>query len=112
MNGSSCFCTLFLILILYSASSLAGIVDDRRVPRSGFPSIQAEDLIREFNLFPKSDANIVHGNLENSSMVALGSKRIVEKRLRFPFLDDSEVSVEDLGHHAGYYKIEHSRGAR
>ncbi|OVA17989.1 Peptidase S10 [Macleaya cordata] len=75
-----------------------------RIPSSAnFPTTQAEKLIRQLNLFPK-DAEAV-----DESVVA---PKIVEKRFRFPNLADSGVSVEDLGHHAGYYKIEHSHAAR
>jgi len=35
---------------------------------------------------------------------------IVEKK--FSFLGDSGPSVEDLGHHAGYYSLPHSKAAR
>ncbi|KAG6602293.1 Serine carboxypeptidase-like 49, partial [Cucurbita argyrosperma subsp. sororia] len=112
MNGSICVCILLSLLILSPASALAGIFDDPSIPSFNFPSDQAEKLIRELNLFPKSDANIIHRSIENSSLIATGSKKIVERRLRFPILGDSEVSVEDLGHHAGYYKIEHSHDAR
>ncbi|MFS8003611.1 hypothetical protein Hanom_Chr13g01215951 [Helianthus anomalus] len=39
--------------------------------------------------------------------------KLVEKRFVFPnFVDSSGASVEELGHHAGYYKIEHSYAAR
>ena len=112
MNGSICVCILLSLLILSPASALAGIFDDPSIPSFNFPSDQAEKLIRELNLFPKIDANIIHRSIENSSLIATGSKKIVERQLRFPILGDSEVSVEDLGHHAGYYKIEHSHDAR
>lgn len=112
MNGSISVCILLSLLILSPASSLAGIFDHPRLPLSNFPSTQAEKLIRQLNLFPKSDANIIHRNIENSSLIAVGGKKIVERRLRFPIFDDSGVSLEELGHHAGYYKIEHSHAAR
>ncbi|KAK9126607.1 hypothetical protein Scep_015453 [Stephania cephalantha] len=40
------------------------------------------------------------------------SSSIVEKRFTFYSLGDSGASVEDLGHHAGYYRIKHSYAAR
>ncbi|KAL6329334.1 hypothetical protein AAG906_017636 [Vitis piasezkii] len=42
------------------------------------------------------------------------SKSLVETRLRFPSIDysDASVSVGDLEHHAGCYKIKHSGAAR
>ncbi|KAE8652007.1 hypothetical protein Csa_021698 [Cucumis sativus] len=112
MNGSISLCFLLSVLILSPPSSFAGIFDDPRLPPSDFPSAQAEKLIRELNLFPKSDTNIIHRNIQNSSLLAAGEKKIVERRLRFPLFDDSGVSLEELGHHAGYYKIEHSHAAR
>ncbi|PRQ58726.1 hypothetical protein RchiOBHm_Chr1g0362451 [Rosa chinensis] len=39
-------------------------------------------------------------------------KSIVEKRFTVPnVVGESGVSVDDLGHHAGYFKIEHSHAA-
>ncbi|GMP65007.1 hypothetical protein CsSME_00025990 [Camellia sinensis var. sinensis] len=37
--------------------------------------------------------------------------KIVEKRFKFPNFADPDVSAEDLGHHAGYYTIQHSYAA-
>ncbi|OVA06947.1 Peptidase S10 [Macleaya cordata] len=101
-----CLCSLLLFLSpLSSANSAAD--DDLRLPSdASFPSIHAEKLIRQLNLFPK-DAVAVH---EDPSLVA--PKKIVEKRFRFPNLADSGVSVEDLGHHTGYYKLQHTQAAR
>jgi serine carboxypeptidase-like clade 4 len=71
-----------------------------------YPKLQAENLIRGLNLFPKhsintpeNDPHFVHGN-------------IVEKEFTFPGLVDSGPSVEELGHHAGYYSLPHSKAAR
>jgi serine carboxypeptidase-like clade 4 len=71
-----------------------------------YPKLQAENLIRGLNLFPKhsintpeNDPHFVHGN-------------IVEKEFTFPGLVDSGPSVEELGHHAGYYRLPHSKAAR
>ncbi|KAK2370896.1 serine carboxypeptidase [Trifolium repens] len=68
--------------------------------------LTAENLIRGLNLFPKHSINIaenvphfVHGN-------------IVEKKFTFPGFVDSGPSVEELGHHAGYYSLPHSKAAR
>jgi serine carboxypeptidase-like clade 4 len=70
-----------------------------------YPKLQAENLIRGLNLFPKhsintpeNDPHFVHGN-------------IVEE-FTFPGLVDSGPSVEELGHHAGYYSLPHSKAAR
>lgn len=102
--------SLVLALLLASPSATAANVGDLRLAQSSFPSVHAEKLIRQLNLFPKEDVNVVvDGRVSDS----LGAKRIVEKRLRFPNLGpESGVPVEDLGHHAGYYKLEHSHDAR
>ncbi|CAL0303087.1 unnamed protein product [Lupinus luteus] len=90
---------LLLLLLLSSASN-----DDRRV------SLHAKNLIRNLNLFPDDDLNIANSSLP------FQPRKIVEKRLRFPNVlgsdPDSGVTVEDLGHHAGYYSIQHSHAAR
>ena len=67
---------------------------------------QAENMIRGLNLFPKSSINIP----ENDPHVLHGN--IVEKKFTFPGFDDSGYSVEELGHHAGYYSLPHSKAAR
>ncbi|CAH9116022.1 unnamed protein product [Cuscuta europaea] len=75
---------------------------------SSLHSSLAEKLIRELNLFPNESINIVD---RISPSAASRNPRIVEKRFTFPNLADSSVSIEDLGHHAGYYKIENSFAA-
>ena len=38
---------------------------------------------------------------------------MVEKRLNFPFLEGSSgTSVQDLGHHSGYFKLAHAVDSR
>lgn len=94
---------LFLVLSPFSsANDILGFSSNPKFPKS-----QAEKLIRELNLFPK-DAEPVNAVGRESP------KGLVETRLRFPGIDysDASVSVEDLGHHAGYYKIKHSSAAR
>ncbi|AES67519.2 serine carboxypeptidase-like protein [Medicago truncatula] len=56
-------------------------------------------LIRGLNLFPKSSINIP----ENDPLVLY--RNIVEKKFTFPGFDDPGYSVEELGHHAGYYSL-------
>lgn len=106
--------TFFCVLLLsFVAISRARFPDDRGpFLRSTFPSVNAEKLIRELNLFPEKDVNIVR---YGDASLRDGRKRIVEKRFRFPNVVEEEyggVSVEDLGHHAGYYKIANSHAAR
>ncbi|GMH13304.1 hypothetical protein Nepgr_015145 [Nepenthes gracilis] len=107
--------SLSVLFLLFSPFSSArfSFSDNLRLPSvANFPSLQAEKLIRELNLFPKESVNIVDGADGLSSPHA--GPRLVEKRFRFPNLNDASggVSVEDLGHHAGYYQIEHSHNAR
>ncbi|CAN4114996.1 unnamed protein product [Withania somnifera] len=94
---------LLLLLFVLSPSSSLKI----REP-SKFASEQAEKLIHELNLFPKESVNIV----DRDPYPTDEASRIVEKRFAFPNLVNSSVSFEDLGHHAGYYKIKHSLAAR
>lgn len=93
----------FLLLVLLSPSS--GASDDVALHH-------ANKLIRDLNLFPDDAVNVVP--TANSSFLFRSPNEVVEKRLRFPNLvaSDSEPSVEDLGHHAGYYPIQHSHAAR
>ncbi|GMN50992.1 hypothetical protein TIFTF001_020143 [Ficus carica] len=102
---------LFLSLLLLSPLSSASLTDG--LARSSFPSVQAQALIRSLNLFPEHDVNLIDGAVAGDSLsLAEPAKRLVEKRFTMPYLADSGgVSVEDLGHHAGYYKIEHSYAA-
>ncbi|XP_068645875.1 serine carboxypeptidase-like [Aristolochia californica] len=99
---------LFVSVLLFfsplPSSSISPKDDLRLPPNAKFPSQQAETLIRQLNLFPK-DANV---ESDDSRL-----PKIVEKRFQFPGLaPEAGVSAEDLGHHAGYYKLAHSHGAR
>ncbi|KAL5733552.1 hypothetical protein ACOSP7_032897 [Xanthoceras sorbifolium] len=110
MEKSFLIICLIVFNVIISLSS-AFLVEDSRLKRSDFPSVHAKKLIRELNLFPKEDVNIIDGR--DSQLLAGSEKRIVEKRFKFPNLVESDgVSVEDLGHHAGYYKIANSHDAR
>ena len=96
--------SLFLV-VLSPLSSVNGFLRPSLNPK--FPTLQAEKLIRELNLFPK-DAEAVNGmDWEGES-----TKKLVERRLRFPGIDYSDASVKDLSQHAGYYKLRHSLAAR
>ncbi|CAI9302939.1 unnamed protein product, partial [Lactuca saligna] len=102
-----CLGLLLLSLVLTSLSPATSF--SLKDPK--FPSTQARKLIRELNLFPKHSINIVDRDVTNRSS-NLGSK-IVEKPFKFPNLVDADsVTLEDLGHHAGYYQIEHSHDAQ
>ena len=71
--------------------------------------MHAKKLIRELNLFPKEEVNVV----DESRVSFPEDPKLVEKRFKLPNLAvPAEVSVEDLGHHAGYYKLANSHDAR
>ncbi|KAH7537131.1 serine carboxypeptidase-like [Ziziphus jujuba] len=111
MESSKSLSFLLLLLILSPFSS-ATFMDGMGLARSSFPSIQAKRLIKDLNLFPEHDVNVID-SADSIASSANESKKIVEKRFKMPNLVESGgVSVEDLGHHAGYYKIEHSNAAR
>nr|KYP68585.1 Serine carboxypeptidase-like 49 [Cajanus cajan] len=93
-----------LLLFFFSHSSsyaTSGFTHDHATSSHS----QAQKLIRSLNLFPKKPVNIVQGG--HADFVP---GKIVEKK--FSFLGDSGPSLEDLGHHAGYYSLPHSKAAR
>lgn len=71
---------------------------------SNFPKLEAKKLIRDLNLFPDINVNVA------THEPKITPKKIVEKRFKFPFLGSS--SIQELGHHAGYYQLSHSHAAR
>ncbi|GLU11878.1 hypothetical protein SLE2022_285980 [Rubroshorea leprosula] len=82
------------------SSSTGGILAKKR----------AEKLIKSFNLSPKGPVSIRHADTSISeSEEAPG---IVEKQFKFPSLLETGPSIRKLGHHAGYYKLSHSKAAR
>ncbi|CAA3000566.1 serine carboxypeptidase-like [Olea europaea subsp. europaea] len=105
MRTNSDSSTPVALFILFLISPLSSVTALLQLPIS--PSNQAEKLIRELNLFPKESINIVHDrNFSNRP-------KIVEKAFKLPHLiDTAGVSLQDLGHHAGYYQIQHSHAAR
>ncbi|EPS63355.1 hypothetical protein M569_11430, partial [Genlisea aurea] len=94
-------------LFFLSLSTFSSVVALLRAPE--LPSLSAEKLIRGLNLFPDRLINVVEGG----GYSATEAPGIVERRFKFPNLvNPNGVTDDDLGHHAGYYKIEHSHGAR
>ncbi|RDX81940.1 Serine carboxypeptidase-like 48 [Mucuna pruriens] len=94
-------CLSFMLLLLISISpSFSSPSNDLRF------SSTAEKLIRGLNLFPKDPIN----TLQNDPLFVSGN--IVEKRFTFPSLAASGSSVQELGHHAGYYRLPRSKAAR
>lgn len=98
-----------LVLVMLFVSPIC-LADSELYSSANFPITEAEKLIRGLNLLPK-DVNIV--DQENESAGLPQAKKIVEKKFKFPNLvDPGGVSVDDLGHHAGYYQIQHSHAAK
>ncbi|KAF5727471.1 hypothetical protein HS088_TW22G01164 [Tripterygium wilfordii] len=71
------------------------------------PKDRAARPIRSLDLFSQEDINIVKDNSSD-----IDAPRLVEKKIKFPFLPVSDPSVEDLRHYAGYYHLPHTLGAR
>jgi hypothetical protein len=80
----------------------------QRFACSNLSSVQAEKLIRELNMFPKNDLNII----DNRYSLPPPKNKIVKKQFVLPKFVGSGAFVEDLGHHDGYYNIEHSHATR
>ncbi|KAK4286417.1 hypothetical protein QN277_002975 [Acacia crassicarpa] len=97
---------LFLLFIISPISS-ATCPSTNKLP-SSLSARQAQKLVRSLNLCPKRSTNIV---LTDHVFVPQGD-RIVEKQLKFPKLVAPGPSVQDLGHHAGYYSLPQSKAAR
>ncbi|KAL0460143.1 UNVERIFIED_CONTAM: Serine carboxypeptidase 3 [Sesamum latifolium] len=111
MAATLCFshCFLLSFLLSFATLSLAESRDGSFFTSPSnlkFPKTQAEKLIRALNLFPKHE-----GSQHPTQDYNFGASRIVEKRLKFPLLGNSGASVQDLGHHAGYYKLPHTKDA-
>ncbi|KAM3399050.1 serine carboxypeptidase-like [Capsicum galapagoense] len=68
-----------------------------------------EKLIKQLNLFPKHDINIVSSkeNIFNNY-----EEKLFEKKLNLSYIGDSGSTVQHLGHHAGYFPLVHTKSAR
>ena len=107
--SSMLFFLLFFFFISpsFSAPTYPKNNDLRFSSMASFPKLHAERLIRGLNLFPKDSIN----TLESDRHLVPG--KIVEKKFTFPYLGASSgPSVEELGHHAGYYRLPRSKAAR
>ncbi|KAG2245940.1 hypothetical protein Bca52824_085568 [Brassica carinata] len=105
----------FVVFIACSSPSSSILLNDRSFEISNLPSSRAEKLIRELNLFPKLDVNVI--DVGDSPLASEEEEvpSIVERSFRFPNIvshSGDGASVEDLGHRAGYYKLPKSQGAR
>ncbi|RZR91512.1 hypothetical protein BHM03_00019636 [Ensete ventricosum] len=100
---------LFLLLLLVPSSSSSSATPNRHraYPRHLWWS--AESLIRDLNLLPGIQE--LGGRIEADYP---SSPRLVERRLDLRILGESgsEIPVEQLGHHAGYYRLEHTHAAK
>ncbi|XP_059314691.1 serine carboxypeptidase-like [Lycium ferocissimum] len=118
--ASTSFSLLFLTICLVSFSQIALSIspkfflpshDDSIMSQTKFPTTMAETFIRQLNLFPKRDINIVSSK-ENSALEANYERGLFEKKLNLSCLGDSGSTVQDLGHHAGYFPLVHAKAAR
>lgn len=102
------FLSILLLLLLFTSPFSSATSPDEDIHFSStlnFPRIQAEKLIRNLNLFPKHALTApVHDSLSGP--------KLVEKTFQLASLGDDGASVEELGHHAGYYRLPHSQAAR
>lgn len=102
--------SLFFLLFTASPFSSATTHNNKNLFQSSAlksPQTQAQKFIRELNLFPKHKANIAAAGSSFST-----APRLVERKFTFPLIVDSGNTAEDLGHHAGYYKLPHSNDGR
>ncbi|XP_064943918.1 serine carboxypeptidase-like [Musa acuminata AAA Group] len=98
---------LLLLVLLPSSSSSATPNRHRAYPRHLLWS--AESLIRDLNLLPGIQELGAGTEADDPS-----SPRLVERRLDLRILGESgsDIPVEQLGHHAGYYRLEHTHAAK
>ncbi|PON66485.1 Serine carboxypeptidase-like [Parasponia andersonii] len=73
-----------------------------------FPQRQAEKLIRDLNLLPDDDVNVAAHEFK---FEPASGRKIVERRLELSVIGNAGPSVQELGHHAGYYLLPHSHAA-
>ncbi|KAK4441208.1 Serine carboxypeptidase-like 49 [Sesamum alatum] len=100
------FLSLLLIFSFPILSTAESSKDQLPSSTVEFPRTQVEKMIRQLNLFPELDVNIAEGE------PAVSEPKLVEKRIQFPHLSDRGATVENLGHHAGYFRLPHTRSAR
>ncbi|XP_039129735.1 serine carboxypeptidase-like [Dioscorea cayenensis subsp. rotundata] len=99
------------VLLFLSISSLLPSSSQNPNPKNYPRSSRrfAEALIRDLNLIPgiqEIDGQIPENDQRNP--------RLVEKKLNLDILGDigSGISIQELGHHAGYYSLNHTHAAR
>ncbi|XP_060213416.1 serine carboxypeptidase-like isoform X2 [Lycium barbarum] len=107
------FSLLVLVLLLLSFSHVLTLsskffLHSGLIRPSEFPVTMAEKFIKQLNLFPKHDINIV----SSKEIAPVTEQRLFEKKFNLSYLGDSGATVQDLGHHAGYYRLVHTKAAR
>lgn len=77
---------------------------------SSEPLLFAQRLIRDLNLLPSIPQDQDQDQTQDSNQ----TPRLVENRIHLPILGDSgtNASVDELGHHAGYYQLQHTHAAK
>ncbi|KEH29969.1 putative carboxypeptidase C [Medicago truncatula] len=109
MGFSETSLSVLLLFILFSSLyATSRITHHRHNPTSFSPNQRAEKLIRSLNLFPKNPVKMIHGHSVLDDFVP---GKIVEKKFSF-FGHSDGLSIDNLGHHAGYYSLPHSKAAR
>ncbi|PSR89928.1 Serine carboxypeptidase-like [Actinidia chinensis var. chinensis] len=90
---------LFLLIVSPLPSS------SQSSPTLNSPETQFQRLIRGFNLSPKHDVNTGRPGAQFPEV----GPAMVEWPLKLPVPGNS---IQDLGHHAGYYRLPHTKDAR
>lgn len=106
-----------LILLVFLSSSYARTHPSSlsSFHRSKYLKKTSFQLIKDLNLHPHLDANIVKSYNHSSYLdqeLKVTQNGIVEKRLSLSVLGDSGATVHDLAQHAGYYRIQNTVDAR
>uniref|UniRef100_A0A0D6QRX7 Carboxypeptidase n=1 Tax=Araucaria cunninghamii TaxID=56994 RepID=A0A0D6QRX7_ARACU len=97
---------MFLLFLLLICAATRPSCADLRLPTSArFPQAQAERLIRELNLMP----SVAEAQEEYEE-----GPRLVERKINLDIDGDSgsNANLDDLGHHAGYFRLEHTHAAK
>ncbi|KAH9607625.1 hypothetical protein KSS87_014135 [Heliosperma pusillum] len=98
----SCFILAFAIVIFFCYGE-----NFKLAKTTLFPKLQAQRFINQLNLFPKYPFN--H---RSKAGLSVEGPRLVERTFKISELGDPGTTVENLGHHAGYYRLPHSKDAR
>jgi len=107
MGFSETSLSVLLLFVLFSSlHATSRVTHHRHNPTSFSPNQRAEKLVRSLNLFRNDPVKMIHGH-----SVDFVPGKIVEKKFSF-FGHSDGLSIENLGHHAGYYSLPHSKAAR